>query len=179
MLIVPHRCIKRWVSPTLRELKKRRVMLGPDPITNRKTFIEWNYNAELFAFGQRLSEQFDLNHLQQSFTHRSYIIQEELRQQEVGIDNPVTNLQDNKSLIEKGEQLLVSHINAFLLAHLPRFPLAGIASIQHHLLSDESLANISTHLGTSDLILSAVRSFEKCSEYLFNYLFDRFIGLSS
>lgn len=158
MFVVPHRSIQRWVAPTLRELKKRRAMLGPDPLTNRKTFIEWNYNAELFAFGQRLCEQFDLNHLQQSFTHRSYIIQEELRQQEVGIANPVTNLQDNKPLIEKGEQLLASHINAFLSAHLPRFPLAGIATIQQYLMSNESLANISTHLGTSDLILSAVRS---------------------
>lgn len=132
-------------------------MLGPDPLSNRKTFIEWNYNAELFAFGQRLGEKFDLNALQQSFTHRSYIVQEELRQQEVGIENPVTNLRDNKTLIESGEQLIASHTNAFLTAHLPSFP--GIAAIQEYLLSVESLANISTHLGTSDLILSSVRLF--------------------
>lgn len=138
-------------------------MLGPDPLPNRKSFIEWNYNSELYAFGQRLGEQFDLSYLQQSFTHRSYIIQEELRQQEVGIVNPVTNLQDNKPLIEKGDQLLASHINAFLSAHLPQFPLAGIAAIQQYLLSEESLANISSHLGTSDLILSAVRFVKKCS----------------
>lgn len=153
---VPVRSVKRWVSPTLRELKRRRAMMGPEPTTNRKNFVEWNNTAELYAFGQRLNEHFDDALLQQAFTHRSYIVQEELRQEHHGIDAPVTNLKDNKSLIEKGESLLKEYTEIFLSAHYPKLPEAGIRAIQSHLLSESMLANISSHLGTSDLILSAV-----------------------
>lgn len=131
-------------------------MLGPEPQTNRKTFIEWNYNAELFAFSKRLGEDFDMKQLQQAFTHRSYIIEEEMKQEKVGIENPVTNLEDNKVLIIKGEKLITDFVNIFLTSQLPRFPEAGIAAVQQYLLSDESLANVSSHLGTNDLILSSV-----------------------
>lgn len=131
-------------------------MLGPDPLPNRKTFIEWNNTAELYAFGQRLHEDFNESLLQQAFTHRSYIAQEEHRQQQHGIEAPVTNLQDNKSLIAAGESLIAEHTNLFLLAHFPRFPEAGIKAIQQYLLSEPFLANVSLHLGTKDLILTAV-----------------------
>lgn len=154
--VVPSRSVKRWVSPTLREIKKRREMLGPDPLPNRKTFVEWNNTAELYAFGQRLHEDFNEALLQQAFTHRSYIVQEEHRQQQHGIEAPVTNLLDNQPLIAAGESLLVEHTNLFLLAHFPRLPESGIKAIQQYLLSDSFLANVSSHLGTKDLILTSV-----------------------
>lgn len=131
-------------------------MLGPDPLPNRKTFIEWNNSAELYAFGQRLHEHFEDSLLQQAFTHRSYIVQEELRQQQHGIETPITNLKDNQPLIATGESLLTEHTNLFLLAHYPRLPAAGVLAIQDYLLSESVLANVSSHLGTKDLILSAV-----------------------
>lgn len=140
----------------MRELKKRREMLGPDPMPNRKTFVEWNNSAELYAFGQRLNENFDESLLQQAFTHRSYIAQEEHRQQQHGIEAPVTNLQDNASLIATGESLLAEHTNLFLLAHFPRLPESGIRAIQQYLLSEPFLADVSSHLGTKDLILTSV-----------------------
>lgn len=156
MFPAPHRGVKRWVSPTMRELKKRREMLGPDPLPNRKLFMEWNYNAELYAFAQRLGEPaLDPTTLQCAFTHRSYIVEQEQRQRELGIDAPVTNLHDNRELIAEGERLLDTHISIFLSVHLPRFPAAGIAAIANHLMSEPVLANIASHLGVADLVLSA------------------------
>lgn len=139
-------------------------MLGADPLPNRKTFVEWNNAAELYAFGQRLHEDFNESVLQRAFTHRSYIAQEEHRQVQHGIEAPVTNLQDNASLIASGEALLVEHTHLFLLAHFPRLPEAGVKAIQQFLLSDSFLANVSSHLGTKDLILTAV----SCGIKLFN-----------
>lgn len=68
------RSIKRWVSPTLRELKRRKDKMGPEPIARRSSFIDWNFNAELYAFSKRLNENFNLTLLQQAFTQRySYL----------------------------------------------------------------------------------------------------------
>lgn len=131
-------------------------MLGPDPLPNRKQFIDWNYNAELYAFGHRLGEtRIDPAALQNAFTHRSYIAQQEQRQRELGIDSPITNLHDNRDLIANGERLLDTHITIFLSVHLPRFPAAGIAAVANHLMSVPVLANVASHLGVADLILSA------------------------
>lgn len=139
----------------MRELKRRREKLGPEPAANRKNFVEWNLNAELYAFGQRLGERFDAAQLQQAFTHRSYIVQEELRQQQHDIDQPETNLRDNGPLIERGRALLAQHTDLFVRAHYPRLPEAGVQAVTAFLCSEEVLANVAKHLGTADLILSA------------------------
>lgn len=130
--------------------------MGPQPPEQRSKFIEWNYHSELFAFANRLNEQFDQKLLQQAFTNRSYIIKEELKQQEVGIENPDTNLNDNNILIEKGDQIINEYVMAFLLSQLPQFPIDGIKAIHNYLITNEMLAYISSNLGTSDLILSSV-----------------------
>lgn len=122
---------------------------------NRTTFIEWNYTSELFAFGKRLNESFNPVVLQQAFTHRSYIVKEELKQQEVGIEEPNTNLSDNKELMQTGEQLISKYVHAFLTTHLPKFPAEGIQAVHDHLLSDEMLAKVSSHIGTRELTLTA------------------------
>lgn len=150
-----NRTIKRWVAPTLRAIKRRKDKMGPEPLPNRTTFIEWNYTSELFAFGKRLNESFNPVLLQQAFTHRSYIVKEELKQQEVGIEQPTTNLTDNKPLMQTGQQLISKYVHTFLTAHLPKFPHEGIQSVHDYLLSDEVLANVSAHIGTRELTLTA------------------------
>lgn len=141
----------------MRELKRRREKLGDEPASNvnRKNFVEWNLNAELYAFGQRLGEHFDAVQLQQAFTHRSYIVQEELRQQQHDIEQPETNLRDNAPLIERGRSLVAEHTALFVRAHYPLMPEAGVQAVQQHLCSEDVLANVARHLGTSDLIMSA------------------------
>lgn len=130
--------------------------MGPPQPVNRASFTDWNWNSELFAFSKRLNEDFNPELLQEAFTQRSYIIQEEHKQQEVGIDSPVTNLKDNSELARSGADLLSTYVEMFIAAHLPKLPAVGVCSVRDYLLSDECLANVSKHIGTKDLILSAV-----------------------
>lgn len=150
------RNIKRWVSPTLKEIRRRKDKLGPPTPINRAGFIEWNWNSELFAFSKRLHEDFNPELLQEAFTLRSYIIQEEQKQQEVGIESPVTNLNDNSTLARDGTDLISNYVDMFISSQLPRLPRIGVQSVRDYLLSDEVLANVSQHIGTKDLILTAV-----------------------
>lgn len=140
----------------MKVIRKRKNKLDPPPPVNRSKFIEWNRNSELFAFSKRLHEQFNPQLLQEAFTLRSYIIQEEQKQTDVGIENPVTNLKDNTELARIGSDLLSTYVEMFIASHLPKLPDVGIRSVRDYLLSDEVLANVSKHIGTNDLILSAV-----------------------
>lgn len=157
MTVAPNRTIARWVAPTLRELRVRKKKFGLEKeVTQRSTFIDWNPRAELFAFGKRLNESFDQELLQQAFTLRSYINQEEMRQRSVGIEEPELNLKDNRALAERGSQILGEYVEAFVRAHLPKFPEDGVRAVKEYLLSEEMLAKISKDLGTTDIIFSAV-----------------------
>ncbi|XP_067015421.2 large ribosomal subunit protein mL44 [Anabrus simplex] len=154
-LITAQRSFKRWVAPTLRELKRRRDKLGPEPPSKRSSFLEWNYKAEQYAFGKRLNEEFREDLLLQAFTHRSYIIQEEEKQKEVGIEDPQLDLQDNRELVETGDQFIRQYISTYIRRSLPRFPEEGIRAVCDYLMSVELLAHISSGIGTKDLILSS------------------------
>lgn len=145
----------RWVAPVLREIRKRRKKLGPQPEPRRSEFIEWNYDAELYAFGIRLKENFSPAVLQQAFVDRSFIVQEEMKQRAVGIEEPVLQLTENTKLVQKGEELLTEYIVTYLNISLPKFPRDGVKAIYKHLISDEVLGHVSSHLGTKDLILAA------------------------
>jgi large subunit ribosomal protein L44 len=155
MNFLESREVHRWVTPTLREIRRRRKMVGPQPEPRRSDFLDWNYDAEIYAFSVRLNEKFKIPLLQQAFVDRSYIVQEEMKQRAVGIENPVLHLTDNSRLIKKGEELMTEFIITYLNLSLPKFPRDGIKAIYKHLVSEETLAHVSSHLGTKDLILSA------------------------
>lgn len=131
--------------------------MGPEPIQYkmRSNFIEWNYNAELFAFSKRLNEEFDMKLLQQAFIDRSYIIKEEIRQRELGIENPQIDLKDNHELIEKGDQIISDYVNEYLKFSLPNVPSIGLNSIHKYLKSEDILSHIALNIGVKDLILSS------------------------
>lgn len=117
--------------------------------------MEWNYNSEVYAFGQRLQENFDITQLQRAFVHKSYITKEEIRQKELGVENPEIMLQSNETLIKTGQHLVFDYVTAFLEHFLPKVPRECIDAYTTYLTSVSMLANISQNLGTSDLILSA------------------------
>ncbi|XP_055904201.1 39S ribosomal protein L44, mitochondrial [Eupeodes corollae] len=148
------RSIKRWVAPTLRELRRRREKLGPELPEPRSQFLDWNYSAELYAFGKRLNEEFDQSSLQSALTNRSYIIQEENQQREVGIEEPQVNLTDNTKLMEKGAAIVADYIDAFLRYSLPKVPEEGIKAFAAYLMSEDTLAHVSRHLGLTELVFS-------------------------
>ncbi|XP_063833088.1 large ribosomal subunit protein mL44 [Ostrinia nubilalis] len=144
--------ISRWVAPTLRKLKRREDKLGGKKQNPRNTFLEWNLEAELYAFGKRLNEDFDSDLLLEAFTDRSYVIKEELKQKEMDIDIKV---KDNRQLAEEGEKFIKEYIQLYLETALPKFPLEGVAGVRQHLTSESTLAHVSSHLGTKDMILAA------------------------
>ncbi|XP_073948286.1 mitochondrial ribosomal protein L44 [Choristoneura fumiferana] len=144
--------IHRWVAPTLMELKRREKKLGGKKINPRNTFLEWNLEAELYAFGKRLNEDFDSDLLLQAFTDRTYVIKEEMKQKELEFD---LKMKDNRVLAEEGEKFMKEYVQLYLEAALPKFPLEGVAGVWQHLTSEATLANVSAHLGTKDIILAA------------------------
>ncbi|ALC46650.1 mRpL44 [Drosophila busckii] len=152
--VQPRRHIKRWVSPTLRELAHRVQKQGPQKPEPRSGFIEWNYRSELFAFGKRLNEEFQLPLLQTAFMQSTYAHQEQERQRKLGIAEADLQRGDNSELIAKGAHIAKAYVEAYLRYALPKVPEIGHREITTYLLSNESLAHVSLHLGTKDLILS-------------------------
>lgn len=118
ILCAGQRSIKRWVAPTLMEITRRKKKL-PEQIPKRNTFLDWNRSAEIYAFNKRLSEDFNFKKLEQAFTHRSYVIREEQRQKEIGIEDPKLDIQDNTNLIMKGEKLTSEIVQNYLTQVLP------------------------------------------------------------
>lgn len=78
-----------------------------------------------------------------------------MKQRAVGIENPDIQMSDNSKLIEKGDKIMKEYINAYLTFSLPKFPQDGIKAIYEHLTSIEKLDQVSSGIGTNDLILSA------------------------
>ncbi|KYM87802.1 39S ribosomal protein L44, mitochondrial [Atta colombica] len=148
------RYIKRWVAPTQKEITKRKKALDEQPEPKRSTFLDWNRSAEIYAFNERLSESFNMEKLEQAFTNRSYLIQEEQKQKEMGIENPVLAIQDNAELIRKGEKLTSEIVQTYLVQVLPQASEDVIISLHDYLLSEEILAKAAFHIGTKDIILT-------------------------
>lgn len=65
---------KRWVAATLVQLKLQRDKLGPEKPLPRSTYLEWNYDAEIYAFGKRLNEDFQEDLLRTALINRSYTL---------------------------------------------------------------------------------------------------------
>lgn len=154
------RGVKRWVRPTLCALKRKQDKLEVKP-SHRNTYAEWNYNAEVFAFGKRLGEEFKDNLLRRALTQRSYIVMEEEKQKTVGIEDPKLELEDNSQFSEQGEKFMRNYIQRYLRIVLPRFPEEGICDLVKYLMSEETLSDISFHMGTSELIFCSDFPVEK------------------
>lgn len=80
----------------------------------------------MYAFGKRLGEEFNNDFLRQALTERSYIIFEEERQKNVGIEQPTIDLIDNKELVAKGSDFIDDIVKRYLRTVLPRLPEEGI-----------------------------------------------------
>lgn len=59
--------------------------MGPLPVKRRNTFLEWNYNSEIYAFSKRLNEDFNEDLLRRAFVHSSYRSQQEVSENQEGI----------------------------------------------------------------------------------------------
>lgn len=124
-------------------------------LNKRSGFIDWNLDAEIYSFGKRLGEDFETSLLKRSFTQRSYVIQEEMKLEKLGVEKSDFNLLDNRDLADAGLKIAESYISAFLKYHLPNYPKEGLSEIQSCLLSIKKLAFVSSNLGTKDIIMAA------------------------
>ncbi|XP_045601601.1 large ribosomal subunit protein mL44 [Procambarus clarkii] len=150
----------RWVAPYRRELLKRQKIMvkkGLAPSSRRSEFIEWNYDAELFAFGKRLQEEFNGELLREALTDSSYIAQETVRQQALDVDVPALDMNSNKQLAAAGEKIILDYCTKYLRASLPLLPEEGIRALVEYLSSEEVMSDIGFGIGLKDLIL--------CQEY--------------
>ncbi|XP_013111424.2 large ribosomal subunit protein mL44 [Stomoxys calcitrans] len=153
--LVGCRTIKRWVAPTLRELNRRAKKLGPQKPEPRSGFVEWNYRAELFAFGKRLQEDFQLPLLQTAFTQQSYIAKEEAKQRELGIEDVDIKMSHNNELAAVGDRIVKEYVEAFVVHSLPKLPAEGHKAIVSYLMSTDTLSHVALHLGMKELLLDA------------------------
>lgn len=148
------RYIKRWVAPTKVEITRRKKALPKQPEPKRNTFIEWNRDAEIYAFNKRLNELFDMEKLNQAFIHKSYILEELKKQEKMGIKDPELDIQDNEEFIKNGKEITSEVIKKHLKTELSNLPESGIMALHDYLMSETILAKASLHIGTKDIILT-------------------------
>lgn len=141
----------------LKEMYQKRLDVGPEKPRRRSEWINWNYDSEIYAFGQRLGEDFNESTLRQAFISRSYVEGERRKRAELGIDMDAVPLQleDNAELAEEGFALMSSYLKVYLRNFYPYMFEEGISAVHDYLTTDEMLAYIARHIGCEDLILSA------------------------
>lgn len=133
----------------MRAIKNRREKIGPDPVEPRSSFLEWNYNAEIFAFGKRLGEEFDEKLLQQALIHRSYVNKQETKNE----DASEKQLNDNSELIKEGDDFIRSYLKkSFSKQH----PSEIGNSLVDYLMSESMLSHVAFHMGLKDIVLTGV-----------------------
>lgn len=123
----------------------------------RSEYIEWNYDAELYAFGKRLQEDFEGSLLREALTDSSYIAQEVSRQQALGVTVPALTMKGNSELAAVGANIIYDYCVKYLRASLPLLPEEGIRSLVEFLTSEEIMCEVGYGIGLKDLIL--------CQEY--------------
>ncbi|CAH0548970.1 unnamed protein product [Brassicogethes aeneus] len=147
--VTGQRNIKRWVAPTLRVIAKRREKIGPEPLKPRSTYLEWNYEAEIFAFGNRLGEKFDRSLLLRALTQREYANLKEIEAQKEG--NVAVKNEHNHELIAEGFKIISDVIYNEYKNHYPE---EIVNAVHKFLTTDEMLGLVGKHIGLSDIILT-------------------------
>nr|CAG4638065.1 EOG090X0DYO [Chydorus sphaericus] len=148
----------KWVAPTLKDLKTRKDIEncrnGGEKIFHRSTFLEWNYDAELYAFGNRLNEKFEDALLRQALTHKSYVLRETERLQTIGVE-PNLEFKLNDELAKKGAEMISRFVRGYLRAVFTKVPEEMISVLHNYLTSTEVLTDVAKHIGLGDIMLCA------------------------
>lgn len=64
--------------------------------------------------------------MNQAFIHKSYIVEEVKKQKEIGIKEPLFNIQSNEEFIKKGKEITSAVIKKYLNQNLSSLPENGI-----------------------------------------------------
>ncbi|XP_048757948.2 39S ribosomal protein L44, mitochondrial-like [Ostrea edulis] len=142
------------LPPFLKEQVKRRKLAGPEPIRHPSAFGSWNYDAELFAFGKRVGEDFDEEILKEAFIVQSSIEKEAEERKKVGVEIQMLSSICNEELSLEGKQIVQKYLKAYLRFNFPYMFEEGIGSICDFLMNTELLAHVGKLIGITDLIQS-------------------------
>ncbi|KAM6152382.1 large ribosomal subunit protein mL44 isoform 1-T1 [Erethizon dorsatum] len=175
LLLLGHRCFLAPAAPTLvppvrgvkkgfraafrfqKELERRRLLRCPPPPVRRSEKPNWDYHAEIQAFGHRLQENFSLDLLKTAFVNNCYIKSEEARRQKLGIEQEAVllNLKDNKELSEQGISFSETCLTQLLGDEYPDLPTEGIRNLVSFLTGEEVVCHVARNLAVEQLTLSA------------------------
>ncbi|MBZ3878917.1 39S ribosomal protein L44, mitochondrial [Sciurus carolinensis] len=159
-LVLPVRGVKKGFRAAFRfqkELERWRLLRCPPPPVRRSEKPNWDYHAEIQAFGHRLQETFSLDLLKTAFVNSCYIESEEAKRQNLGVDKEVAllNLKDNQELSEEGLSFSQTCLTHFLEDEFPHLPTEGIRSLVNYLTGEEVVCHVARNLAVEQLTLSA------------------------
>lgn len=140
-----------------KELERRRLLRCPPPPVRRSDKPNWDYHAEIQAFGHRLQETFSLDLLKTAFVNSCYIKSEEAKRQKLGIEKEAVllNLKDNQELSEQGTSFSQTCLTRFFEDAYPDMPSEGIQSLVDFLTGEEVVCHVARNLAVEQLTLSA------------------------
>ncbi|XP_063162749.1 large ribosomal subunit protein mL44 [Candoia aspera] len=147
----PRRNKKLWLRAYL---EQQRLL---EPPRRRSEKPNWDYHAEIEAFGRRLHETFPLDQLKIAFVNPCYIAREEFKREELGLEkeNLALNLKDNQELSLQGASFSHSYLAQCFEEAYPKMPPAGIEALVSYLTSEELASYIARNLSLQELTLCA------------------------
>lgn len=148
---------KRSLPAVRMEMKARRKRAGPEPLRHRSVRLEWNYDAEVYAFAKRLDESWSDCTLRTAFVQASYLEREKQQREALGMQSESADigLASNTDLAVAGCDLCKTYVKTYIMQTFPNLPEDGVKALQDHLLSDSVLSHVSSSIGTADLIMCA------------------------
>ena len=117
----------------------------------------WDYHAEIQAFGHRLQETFSLDLLKTAFVNSCYIKSEEAKRQKLGIEKEAVllNIKDNQELSEQGSSFSQTCLTQLLEDAFPHLPAEGVQSLVGFLTGEDVVCHVARNLAVEQLTLSA------------------------
>jgi len=126
----------------------------PEPERHRSEYPNWNFEAELYAFGKRLGEEWDEATLRKALQDSSHALKLRERQKDVGLaDLASAGPNDNSELATLGLEVIENYVKAYLRTHFPNLPEEGCSGICGYLTSDLISGHIARNIGLNDLVL--------------------------
>ncbi|XP_069831683.1 large ribosomal subunit protein mL44 [Dendropsophus ebraccatus] len=153
----PVRGKKRWLWPYLRQLQRKKALEGPPKPVPRSQQPPFDYHAEIVAFSNRLNETFSIQLLKTAFVNHSYLVEEERKRRELGLDyeTAALNLEDNQKLTEEGADFTTSYLTSTLQQAFPSLPGPGLKALVDYLTSQQVMCHVAQNLSVEDLTLSS------------------------
>ncbi|XP_051963513.1 39S ribosomal protein L44, mitochondrial [Xyrauchen texanus] len=148
---------KRWMKAYTLIMERKRKMEGTPPPTPRSQQPNFDYHAEVEAFGARLQESFSLELLKTAFVNSCYLRSEDERRRVLGLGTETTalNLKDNGELRAHGQQFTQGFLGDWCRGNYPSLPEEGVAAIVGHLTGSEVMCHVAQNLAVEELTMSA------------------------